>query len=297
METHNSEELAHYGVLGMKWGVRKQPENSTGSAVKSKAEKDKIAADRAADLQAKIDRKNAEKEAKKAAKKAASDAKKAARGGKKSGGGGGKKSGGGGGKKSSNSSAERAQKKAEAARKKLENQKLREARKAEQDRKKKQRDAERAQKKHEREVKQHEREEKKKAKEAEKQAKLEKYATTPKGGLTREQRKALPKNLTTTDLIEQNKRLQLEKTNSELKAKLAEYEKANRSQFAKLADTFVSEASSNLTKYAAKKASDMLIGAIDSNLSTGSIKALAKEADRATGLSDIVKKDKKKDNK
>ena len=289
METHNSEELAHYGVLGMRWGVRKQTENSTGSAVKSKAEKDKIAADRAADLQAKIDRKNAEKEAKKAAKKAASDAKKAARGGKKS--------GGGGGKKSSTSSAERAQKKAEAARKKLENQKLREARKAEQAQKKKERDAERAKKKHEREVKQHEREEKKKAKEAEKQAKLEKYATTPKGGLTRDQRKALPKNLTTTDLIEQNKRLQLEKTNSELKAKLAEYEKANRSQFAKLADTFVSEASSNLTKYAAKKASDMLIGAIDSNLSTGSIKALAKEADRATGLSDIVKKDKKKDNK
>ena len=294
METHNSEELAHYGVLGMKWGVRKQTENSTGSAVKSKAEKDKIAADRAADLQAKIDRKNAEKEAKKAAKKAASDAKKAARGGKKSGGGGGKKSGGGGGKKSSTSSAERAQKKAEAARKKLENQKLREARKAEQAQKKKERDAERAKKKHEREVKQHEREEKKKAKEAEKQAKLEKYATTPKGGLTRDQRKAKPRDLTTTDLIEQNKRLQLEKTNSELKAKLAEYEKANRSQFAKLADTFVSEASSNLTKYAAKKASDMLIGAIDSNLSTGSIKALAKEADRATGLSEVIKKKDKK---
>ena len=286
METHNSEELAHYGVLGMKWGVRKQTENSTGSAVKSKAEKDKIAADRAADLQAKIDRKNAEKEAKKAAKKAASDAKKAARGGKKS--------GGGGGKKSSTSSAERAQKKAEAARKKLENQKLREARKAEQAQKKKERDAERAKKKHEREVKQHEREEKKKAKEAEKQAKLEKYATTPKGGLTRDQRKAKPRDLTTTDLIEQNKRLQLEKTNSELKAKLAEYEKANRSQFAKLADTFVSEASSNLTKYAAKKASDMLIGAIDSNLSTGSIKALAKEADRATGLSEVIKKKDKK---
>ena len=296
METHNSEELAHYGVLGMKWGVRKQPENSTGSAVKSKAEKDKIAADRAAEAQAKIDRKNAEKAAKAAAKKAASAAKKAASGAKKAASGakkaasGAKKAASAARQKLSKASADHAQKRAEAARKKLENQKLREARKAEQDRKKKQRDAERAQKKHERE-------EKKKAKEAEKQAKLEKYATTPKGGLTREQRKALPKNLTTTDLIEQNKRLQLEKTNSELKAKLAEYEKANRSQFAKLADTFVSEASSNLTKYAAKKASDMLIGAIDSNLSTGSIKALAKEADRATGLSDIVKKDKKKDNK
>ena len=296
METHNSEELAHYGVLGMKWGVRKQPENSTGSAVKSKAEKDKIAADRAADLQAKIDRKNAEKAAKAAAKKAASAAKKAASGAKKAASGakkaasGAKKAASAARQKLSKASADHAQKRAEAARKKLENQKLREARKAEQDRKKKQRDAERAQK-------QHERDEKKKAKEAEKQAKLEKYATTPKGGLTREQRKALPKNLTSTDLIEQNKRLQLEKTNSELKAKLAEYEKANRSQFAKLADTFVSEASSNLTKYAAKKATDMLIGAIDSNLSTGSIKALAKEADRATGLSDIVKKDKKKDNK
>lgn len=286
METHNSEELAHYGVLGMKWGVRKQPENSTGSAVKSKAEKDKIAADRAAEAQAKIDRKNAEKAAKAAAKKAASAAKKAANGAKKAAGGA-KKAASAARQKLSKASADHAQKRAEAARKKLENQKLREARKAEQDRKKKQRDAERAQKKHERD-------EKKKAKEAEKQAKLEKYATTPKGGLTRDQRKALPKNLTTTDLIEQNKRLQLEKTNSELKAKLAEYEKANRSQFAKLADTFVSEASSNLTKYAAKKASDMLIGAIDSNLSTGSIKALAKEADRATGLSEVIKKKDKK---
>lgn len=286
METHNSEELAHYGVLGMKWGVRKQPENSTGSAVKSKAEKDKIAADRAAEAQAKIDRKNAEKAAKAAAKKAASAAKKAASGAKKAAGGA-KKAASAARQKLSKASADHAQKRAEAARKKLENQKLREARKAEQERKKKQRDAERAQKKHERD-------EKKKAKEAEKQAKLEKYATTPKGGLTRDQRKALPKNLTTTDLIEQNKRLQLEKTNSELKAKLAEYEKANRSQFAKLADTFVSEASSNLTKYAAKKASDMLIGAIDSNLSTGSIKALAKEADRATGLSEVIKKKDKK---
>lgn len=289
METHSSEELAHYGVLGMKWGVRKEPEKSTGSAVKTKEEKAKIASDRAADLQAKIDRKNAEKAAKKAAKKAASGAKKVASGAKKAASGA-KKAASAARQKISKASAEHAQKKAEAARKRLENQKLREARKAEQDRKKKQRDAERAKK-------QHEREEKKAAKEAKKQAKLEKYANTPKGGLTRDQRKALPRDLTTTDLIEQNKRLQLEKTNSELKAKLAEYEKANRSQFAKIADTFVSEASSNLTKYAAKKASDMLIGAIDSNLSTGSIKALAKEADRATGLSDIVKKDKKKDNK
>ena len=286
METHNSEELAHYGVLGMKWGVRKQPENSTGSAIKTKEEKVKIASDRAAAAQAKIDAKEAQKAAKKAAKKAASTAKKAASGAKKAASGA-KKAASAARQKISKASADHAQKRAEAARKKLENQKLREARKAEQDRKKKQRDAERAQK-------QHERDEKKKAKEAEKQAKLEKYATTPKGGLTRDQRKALPKNLATTDLIEQNKRLQLEKTNSELKAKLAEYEKANRSQFAKLADTFMSEASTNLTKYAAKRATDMLIGAIDSNLSTGNIKALAKEADRATGLSEIVnKKDKK----
>lgn len=289
MATNHSEELAHYGVLGMKWGVRKQPENSTGSAIKSKEEKAKIAADRAANAQAKIDRKNAEKAAKKVAsgaKKVASGAKKAASGAKKAASGA-KKAASAARQKISKASADHAQKRAEAARKKLENQKLREARKAEQDRKKKQRETERTQK-------QHERDEKKKAKEAEKQAKLEKYATTPKGGLTREERKALPKNLATTDLIEQNKRLQLEKTNSELKAKLAEYEKANRSQFAKLADTFVSEASSNLTKYAAKKASDMLIGAIDSNLSIGGIKDLAKEADRATGLSDIVKKKDKK---
>lgn len=284
METHNSEELAHYGVLGMKWGVRKEPDNSTGTSLKSKEEKLKITEERAAAEK--------EKAAKKAAKKSGSGA--------KSGGGGGKKSGSGGGKKSGSSEAEKAQKKAEAARKKaeaarkkIENQKLREAKKAEQAEKKKQRDAEKARKKQEQEAKKHEREEKKKAKEAEKQAKLEKYAATPKGGLTRDQRKMLPKNLTTTDLIEQNKRLQLEKTNSELKAKLAEYEKANRSQFAKLADTFMSEASSSLTKYAAKKATDMLIGAIDSNLSVGSIKSLAKEADRATGLSDIIKKDKK----
>lgn len=279
METHNSEELAHYGVLGMKWGVRKQPENSTGSAIKSKEEKAKISSDRAAAAKAKIDAKEASKAAKKAVKKVASGAKKAASGAKKA--------ASTARQKISKASADHARKKAEAARKKLENQKLREARKAEQDRKKKQRDAERAKK-------QHDREEKKKAKEAEKQAKLEKYATTPKGGLTRDQRKALPRNLTTTDLIEQNKRLQLEKTNSELKAKLAEYEKANRSQFAKLADTFVSEAGSNLTKYAAKKASDMLIGAIDSNLSIGNIKSLAKEADRATGLSEVVKKKDKK---
>lgn len=286
METNHSEELAHYGVLGMKWGVRKQPENSTGSAIKTKEEKAQIAADRAAAAQAKIDAKEAKKAAKKAAKKVASGAKKAASGARKAASGA-KKAASAARQKISKASADHAQKRAEAARKKLENQKLREARKAEQDRKKKQRDAERAQK-------QHERDEKKKAKEAEKQAKLEKYATTPKGGLTREERKALPRNLTTTDLIEQNKRLQLEKTNSELKAKLAEYEKANRSQFEKLADTFMSEASSNLTKYAAKKATDMLIGAIDSNLSTGNIKALAKEADRATGLSDIVKKKDKK---
>ena len=286
METHNSEELAHYGVLGMKWGVRKEPDNSTGTSLKSKEEKLKITEERAAAEKAKADA----KAAKKAAKKSGSGAKS----------GGGKKSGGGGGKKSGSSEAEKAQKKAEAARKKaeaarkkIENQKLREAKKAERAEKKKQRDAEKTRKKQEQEAKKHEREEKKKAKEAEKQAKLEKYANTPKGGLTRDQRKMLPKNLTTTDLIEQNKRLQLEKTNSELKAKLAEYEKANRSQFAKLTDTFMSEASSNLTKYAAKKATDMLIGAIDSNLSVGSIKSIAKEADRATGLSEIIKKDKK----
>nr|DAE91342.1 MAG TPA: hypothetical protein [Caudoviricetes sp.] len=280
METHNSEELIHYGVLGMRWGVRKQPETGTGSAVKSKEEKAKIQADRAAELQAKIDRKEAEKAAKKAAKKAASAAKKAANKAVSSA----KKASG---KKSSESSAEKARKKAEAARKKIENKRIREAREAERKKNKEAREAERKKKKEAREAE-------KRAKEEDKKAKADLWGKIPKGGLTKSQRAALAKSLSTSDLIEQNKRLQLEKTNSELKAKLAEYEKANRSQFAKLADTFVSEASSNLTKYAAKRATDMLIGAIDSNLSTGSIKALAKEANRATGLSDIVRKKDKK---
>lgn len=242
MATNYTEELAHYGVLGMKWGVRKQSGRSTGSSFGTKVEK-------------------AAKTTASAAKKVVSSTKKAA--------GATKKTLSSAKKRYSEASAEHARKKAEAARKKLEKQKLREAR-------------------------QTKKAEAKKAKESKKQAKLEQNTTTPKGGLTRDQRNAKPRDLATTDLIEQNKRLQLEKTNSELKAKLAEYEKENRSQFAKLADTFVSEASSNLTKYAAKKASDMLIGAIDSNLSLGSIKGLAKEADRATGLSEVVKKKDKK---
>jgi hypothetical protein len=263
----------------MKWGVRKEPERGTGSAVKTSDEKKQIVADRAATEQAK-----------KAAKDAERAAKKAASGGKKSGGGG--KKGGGGGKKSSGDrSAERAQKKAEAARKKLERQKLSEARKAERAENKRKRDLERAAKKAEANKKKAEREAEKKRKE---QERIEKKNQIPRGGLTREQRNAKPRNLTTTDLIEQNKRLQLEKTNSELKAKLAEYEKANRSQFAKMADTFVSEAGNTLTKYAAKKATDLLIGAVDSKLSVGNIKDLASEADRATGLSDIIKKKDKK---
>lgn len=292
MATHDPKELAHYGVLGMKWGVRKEPERGTGSAVKTSDEKKQIVADRAAAEQAKLDRKAAAKAAKKAAKDAERAAKKAASGGKKSGGGGGGKKGGGGGKKSSGDrSAERAQKKAEAARKKLERQKLSEARKAERAENKRKRDLERAAKKAEAEKKKAEREAEKKRKE---QERIEKKNQIPRGGLTREQRNAKPRNLTTTDLIEQNKRLQLEKTNSELKAKLAEYEKANRSQFAKMADTFMSEAGNTLTKYAAKKATDLLIGAVDSNISVGNIKDLASEADRATGLSDIIKKKDKK---
>lgn len=290
MATHDPKELAHYGVLGMKWGVRKEPERGTGSAVKTSDEKKQIVADRAAAEQAKLDRKAEAKAAKKAAKDAERAAKKAASGGKKSGGGG--KKGGGGGKKSSGDrSAERAQKKAEAARKKLERQKLSEARKAERTENKRKRDLERAAKKAEAEKKKAEREAEKKRKE---QERIEKKNQIPRGGLTREQRNAKPRNLTTTDLIEQNKRLQLEKTNSELKAKLAEYEKANRSQFAKMADTFMSEAGNTLTKYAAKKATDLLIGAVDSKLSVGNIKDLASEADRATGLSDIIKKKDKK---
>ena len=292
MATHDPKELAHYGVLGMKWGVRKEPERGTGSAVKTSDEKKQIVADRAAAEQAKLDRKASAKAAKKAAKDAERAAKKAASGGKKSGGGGGGKKGGGGGKKSSGDrSAERAQKKAEAARKKLERQKLSEARKAERAENKRKRDLERAAKKAEAEKKKAEREAEKKRKE---QERIEKKNQIPRGGLTREQRNAKPRNLTTTDLIEQNKRLQLEKTNSELKAKLAEYEKANRSQFAKMADTFMSEAGNTLTKYAAKKATDLLIGAVDSKLSVGNIKDLASEADRATGLSDIIKKKDKK---
>lgn len=292
MATHDPKELAHYGVLGMKWGVRKEPERGTGSAVKTSDEKKQIVADRAAAEQAKLDRKAAAKAAKKAAKDAERAAKKATSGGKKSGGGGGGKKGGGGGKKSSGDrSAERAQKKAEAARKKLERQKLSEARKAERAENKRKRDLERAAKKAEAEKKKTEREAEKKRKE---QERIEKKNQIPRGGLTREQRNAKPRNLTTTDLIEQNKRLQLEKTNSELKAKLAEYEKANRSQFAKMADTFMSEAGNTLTKYAAKKATDLLIGAVDSKLSVGNIKDLASEADRATGLSDIIKKKDKK---
>lgn len=292
MATHDPKELAHYGVLGMKWGVRKEPERGTGSAVKTSDEKKQIVADRAAAEQAKLDRKAAAKAAKKAAKDAERAAKKSSSGGKKSGGGGGGKKGGGGGKKSSGDrSAERAQKKAEAARKKLERQKLSEARKAERAENKRKRDLERAAKKAEAEKKKAEREAEKKRKE---QERIEKKNQIPRGGLTREQRNAKPRNLTTTDLIEQNKRLQLEKTNSELKAKLAEYEKANRSQFAKMADTFMSEAGNTLTKYAAKKATDLLIGAVDSKLSAGNIKDLASEADRATGLSDIIKKKDKK---
>ena len=292
MATHDPKELAHYGVLGMKWGVRKEPERGTGSAVKTSDEKKQIVADRAAAEQAKLDRKAAAKAAKKAAKDAERAAKKAASGGKKSGGGGGGKKGGGGGKKSSGDrSAERAQKKAEAARKKLERQKLSEARKAERAENKRKRDLERAAKKAEAEKKKTEREAEKKRKE---QERIEKKNQIPRGGLTREQRNAKPRNLTTTDLIEQNKRLQLEKTNSALKTKLAEYEKANRSQFAKMADTFMSEAGNTLTKYAAKKATDLLIGAVDSKLSVGNIKDLASEADRATGLSDIIKKKDKK---
>lgn len=292
MATHDPKELAHYGVLGMKWGVRKEPERGTGSAVKTSDEKKQIVADRAAAEQAKLDRKAAAKAAKKAAKDAERAAKKSGGGGKKSGGGGGGKKGGGGGKKSSGDrSAERAQKKAEAARKKLERQKLSEARKAERAENKRKRDLERAAKKAEANKKKAEREAEKKRKE---QERIEKKNQIPRGGLTREQRNAKPRNLTTTDLIEQNKRLQLEKTNSELKAKLAEYEKANRSQFAKMADTFMSEAGNTLTKYAAKKATDLLIGAVDSKLSVGNIKDLASEADRATGLSDIIKKKDKK---
>lgn len=232
--------LSHYGVLGMKWGVRKKHESELKKAAKAAAA---------------------------AAKKGAAAAKKGARAAAQ---------------KHAANKAERAKNAAERARKKLENQKLRDARKAEAERKKKQKEAERA--------------EKKAAKEAEKKQKELEKQRVPKGGITAAMRKEAPRHLTSTDLIEQNKRLNLEKQNYELKEKLKEYESQNRSALAKTADLFVDEARKNLTKYAARTATDMLTAAIDSKLKGTEYAGIAKMAKDSFNLDTILKNsmDKKK---
>ena len=276
--------LSHYGVLGMKWGVRKKTESSGGGGLRSVEEKKKIGEavnaeafkkERAkAEKAAEKERKKHESELKKAAKAAAAAAKKAASAAKR-----GAKAAS---EKHAANKAKRAQEAAERARKKLENQKLRETRKAEAERKKKQREAERA--------------EKKASKEAEKKQKELEKQRVPKGGITAALRKEAPRHLSSTDLIEQNKRLNLEKQNYELKEKLKEYENQNRSVLAKTADLFVDEARKNLTKYAARTATDMLAAALDSKLKGTEYAGVAKMAKDSFNLDAILKNsmDKKK---
>ena len=116
-------------------------------------------------------------------------------------------------------------------------------------------------------------------------------------------RKEKPRNLSSTDLIEQNKRLNLEKQNLELKAKLREYESQNRSALSKMADTFVDEARDNLTRYAARTATSMLTAALDSKLKGTEYEGVAKMARDSFNLDAILKNavgskdDKKKKNK
>lgn len=283
--------LSHYGVLGMKWGVRKKTESSGGGGLRSVEEKKKIGEavnteafkkERAkAEKATEKERKKHESELKKAAKAAAAAAKKAASAAKR-----GAKAAS---EKHAANKAKRAQEAAERARKKLENQKLREAHKAEAERKKKQKEAERAEKKRQAE-------EKKAAKEAEKKQKELEKQRVPKGGITAALRKEAPRHLSSTDLIEQNKRLNLEKQNYELKEKLKEYESQNRSALAKTADLFVDEARKNLTKYAARTAADMLTAAIDSKLKGTEYAGVAKMAKESFNLDAILKNsmDKKK---
>ena len=271
----SEETLSHYGVLGMKWGVRKKPESSGGSGLRSAEEKKKIGEEINAGVfkkerakaakAAEKERKKQEAEAKKAAKKTASDAKKAAAS-----------------KKRSDNKAERAKNAAERARKKLENQKLREARKAEAERKKKQKEAERAEKKRKAD-------EKKAAKEAEKKQKELEKQKVPKGGITNAMRKEAPRLLSSTDLIEQNKRLNLEKQNYELKQKLKEYESQNRSALSKTAELFADEARKNLTKYAAKTATNMLTAALESKLTGSEYEGVAKIAKDSFNLEALLK--------
>lgn len=288
----NEETLSHYGVLGMKWGVRKKTESSSGGGLRSVEEKRKIGEsinaevfkkDRAkAEKTAEKERKKQESAAKKAAKAALSAAKKAASGAKKA--------AKAASQKHAANKAERAKKAAENARKKLENQKLKEVRKAEADRKKKQKEAERAEKKRAADEKKRQKEEEKRQKELERNK-------VPKGGISKEMRKENPRNLTSTDLIEQNKRLNLEKQNLELKAKLAEYESQNRSAFSKIADTFVDEARDNLTRYAARTATSMLTAALDSKLKGTEYEGVAKMARDSFNLDAILKNAVSNDNK
>ena len=276
--------LSHYGVLGMKWGVRKKTESSGGVGLRSVEEKKKIGeavnaeafrkerakAEKAAEKERKKTESNLKKAAS-AAKKAASAAKKAVSGAKKA-----------ASEKHAANKAERAKAAAERARKKLENQKLREARKAEAERKKKQKEAERAEKKRIAD-------EKKAAKEAEKKQKELDKQRIPKGGISNALRKEAPRHLSSTDLIEQNKRLNLEKQNYELKQKLKEYESQNRSVLSKTADLFVDEARKNLTKYAARTATDMLTAALDSKLKGTEYEGIAKMAKSSFNLDAILK--------
>ena len=280
----SEETLSHYGVLGMKWGVRKKTESSGGVGLRSVEEKRKIGEavnaeafrkERAkAEKAAEKERKKHESELKKAAKAAARGAKKAASALKK-----GAKAAS---QKHTENKAARAKAAAERARKKLENQKLRDARKAEAERKKKQKEAERAEKKRIAD-------EKKAAKEAEKKQKELEKKKIPKGGIPADLRKEAPRRLSSTDLIEQNKRLNLEKQNYELKEKLREYENQNRSVLAKTADLFVDEARQNLTKYAARTATDMLTAALDSKLKGTEYEGVAKMVKDSFNLDAILK--------
>lgn len=280
----SEETLSHYGVLGMKWGVRKKTESSGGVGLRSVEGKKKIGEavnaeafrkERAkAEKAAEKEHKKHESELKKAAKAAARGAKKAASTLKK-----GAKAAS---EKHAANKAERAKKAAERARKKLENQKLLDARKAEADRKKKQKEAERAEKKRIAD-------EKKAAKEAEKKQKELEKQRIPKGGISNALRKEAPRHLSSTDLIEQNKRLNLEKQNYELKEKLKEYESQNRSALAKTADLFVDEARKNLTKYAARTATEMLTAALDSKLKGTEYEGVAKMAKESFNLDAILK--------
>lgn len=287
----SEETLSHYGVLGMKWGVRKKTESSGGAGLRSVEEKRKIGEavnaeafrkERAkAEKAAEKERKKHESELKKAAKAAAAAAKKGASAAKKAASGA-KKAAKSASERHAANKAERAKAAAERARKKLENQKLKEARKAEAERKKKQKEAERAEKKRIAD-------EKKAAKEAEKKQKELEKQQIPKGGISNALRKEAPRHLSSTDLIEQNKRLNLEKQNYELKEKLKEYENQNRSALAKTADLFVDEARKNLTKYAARTATDMLTAALDSKLKGTEYEGVAKMAKESFNLDAILK--------